>query len=106
MRTKMIMVLCSLFMTVITLKAANPERIKIMVKENATEQSKQIAKDLQARLNVVQALDYNSLSAKEKSLVRDEVRAIKKEARKADGVYIYLGGGALLLAIILLILLV
>jgi hypothetical protein len=103
MKSKILVIMFSLFVGTTSINAGTPKRVEVRVTENASEQSKQIAYDLQNRLDKIQCLDYNSLSSEEKSAVRKEIKAIKKEARRAEGVYIYLGGGLLLAAIIILL---
>jgi hypothetical protein len=103
MRTRILTMLFPLFLGTASINASTTKPIEVRVTENASEQSKQIAHDLQIRLDKIQGLDYNSLSKDQKQEVRKEIKAIKKEARRAQGVYIYLGSGLLLVAIIVLL---
>jgi hypothetical protein len=103
MRTRILTVLFPLFLGTASINASTPKPVEVRVTENASEQSKQIAQDLQIRLDKIQNLDYNSLSKDQKQEVRKEIKAIKKEARRTEGVYIYLGSGLLLVAIIVLL---
>jgi hypothetical protein len=104
MKTKIMMLMFPLLMGTASLNAGTPKRIEIRTTENATEQSKQIAHDLQIRLDKIQTLDYNSLNDDQKIAARKEIKAIKKEARRAEGVYFYVGGGILLAAAIVILL--
>ena len=57
------------------------------------------------RLNEIQAMDKNSMSASEKKALRKELRAIKKVQSSSNG-GIYLSVGAIIIIILLLILLI
>lgn len=103
MKTKIMMLIFPLLMGTASLNAGTPKRVEIRTTENANEQSKQLAKDLQMRLDKIQAVDYNSLSKEQKVAAKKEIKAIKKEARRADGVYFYVGGGLILAAAIILL---
>jgi hypothetical protein len=103
MKTKILAMVFSLFVGTASITAATPRHVEVRTTENASEQSKQVAHDLQIRLDKIQSLDYNSLTSEQKSAVRKEIKDIKKEARRVEGVYIYLGSGLLLVAIIVLL---
>jgi hypothetical protein len=104
MKTKILAMMFPLFLGTASINAnTTPKHVEVRVTENAPESSKQIAHDLQIRLDKIQNLDYNSLSKDQKQDVRKEIKSIKKEARRAEGVYIYLGSGLLLVAIIILL---
>lgn len=95
-----------LFISSIVSLSASPVKrgIHIVVTEKATPEQREKAKELQARLDRVQQLDYNALTDKEKEAVKTEVREIKKEVRQMrDGVYFYVGGGLLLIALVILL---
>jgi hypothetical protein len=70
MKTKILAIMFPLLMGTASINAVTPARVEVKVKENASEQSKQIARDLQMRLDKIQALDYNSLSSQQKSDVK------------------------------------
>lgn len=59
---------------------------------------------LKARVVEIRDMDKSELSTSEKRELRSELKEIK-EAVKADGGYIYIGVGTLLVAILLLLLL-
>jgi hypothetical protein len=59
---------------------------------------------MMARLNEIKAMDMKSLSASEKKQLRNEVKAMKQQAKShANGVY--LSVGAILIIILLVVLL-
>jgi hypothetical protein len=105
MKTKFLVVLLSIF----SIASLNAKPVKkgaqIIVTAKATPEQRELAKELQARLDRIQELNYNTLTASEKEAVKAEVKEIKKEIKKGDGVYIYLGGGVLLVLIIILVIL-
>ena len=106
MKTKFIWVALASVLSFSTVKASpDNEKIKIKVTKDASPEAREKAKELQLRLDKVQALDYNSLSREDKKQVRTELRDIKKEAAEMDGIYLYLSAGAILILILLLILL-
>ena len=55
------------------------------------------------RLNEIKNMDKSSLASAEKKVLRKELRTLKHEARKSNGVFLTVG--ALLIVIVLLILL-
>src|SRR5688572_27887959 len=108
MKTKLVLAAMLSVFSFATIEAAPAKKdneVKIMVKENASEESKLKAIELQSRLDKLQAVDYNALSAEEQKNYRNELKSIKSEVRNDPGVYLYLGGGALILILLLLLLL-
>jgi Skp family chaperone for outer membrane proteins len=104
MKIKILIVLLSIF-SIASLNA-NPVKkgVQIVVTEKATPEQRERAKELQARLDKIQAMDYNSLSKEEKDAVKKEVKEIKKEVKQMrEGVYLYLGGGVLLIILIVIL---
>ncbi len=59
---------------------------------------------LTRRVEEIRDMDKSDLTAKEKKVLKKELKGIK-ETVKADGGYIYIGAGTLLVVILLLILL-
>lgn len=105
MKTKFLMVVWMSLLTLTTVEAAPQKKdgVEIRITDKASPEDAQRAREMQVRLDEIQALDYNQLSHDEKVVLRKEIREMKKEAREMDGVYLYFGGGCLLLLIIILI---
>jgi hypothetical protein len=105
MKTKFLMVAWMSWLTFTTAAAAPQQKdgVEIRITDKASPEDAQRAREMQVRLDEIQALDYNHLSHDEKVALRKEIREMKKEAREMDGVYFYFGGGFLLLLIIILI---
>ncbi|HLP12666.1 MAG TPA: hypothetical protein VK177_12090 [Flavobacteriales bacterium] len=78
---------------------------RIIITSKASKEDAARAMVLQKKIDSIEALDFNSLTKAEKLQVKAEMDGIKKEAKKMEGVYIYLGGGVLLVILLLLILL-
>lgn len=56
------------------------------------------------RLNEIKAMDKSQLTTTERKALRQEVKAIREEVKKADARGIYLSTGAIIIIILLLIL--
>jgi hypothetical protein len=108
MRAKILIVLLSLLSCMgLQAKTEKHKKIEIVVTEKASADERQKAKELQVRLDRIAELDYNALSASEKKAVRSEIKEIKKEVKKlGEGVYIYLGGGVLLVLLIIFLIVI
>ena len=108
MKTKIFLVALMSMFSFATV-SASPDKdkekdgIKIVVTEKASVETAERMKVLQERLDELQALDYDELSATEQAIVKSEIKSIKKEVKAADGVYLYLGGGVLLVILLLIL---
>jgi hypothetical protein len=110
MKTKVFLVAMMSVFSFATVSAApgndnEKEGIRIVVTDKASPQTAERMAVLQARLDEINSLNYEELSAEEQAQIKNELRSIKKEVRAADGVYLYLGGGVLLVILLLILLL-
>jgi len=105
MKTKFLMVAWMSLLTFTTVEAAPQKKdgIEIRITDKASPEDAQRAREMQVRLDEIQAMDYNQLTHEEKVALRKEIKQMKKETREMDGVYFYFGGAGLILLIILLI---
>ncbi|WP_296703127.1 hypothetical protein [Algoriphagus sp.] len=72
-------------------------------KTELTEAQKIRAKEMQARLDEIKAMDFKSMSKDEIKDIRSELKDMKEEA-KAEGKGLYLSIGAIIIILLLLIL--
>lgn len=106
MKTKFLMVaLMSLLSFTTALAAPQTDGLKIKITEKASPEDAARARQMQARLDEINAMDVKNLSAEEKQSIKEEIKAMKKETKQMDGVVFYFGGAGLILLIILLIIL-
>lgn len=81
------------------------ERVRIEITDKASPEDAARARELQTRVDEINAMDFNELSREERTSLKKELKDIQRETKQMDGVYFYFGGGALILLIILLIIL-
>jgi|GEM_PF-1178912 len=62
------------------------------------------SKVLVTRLDELKAMDFSSLSFREKRAVKKEVRTIKRQLNSIEGRGLYLSAGAIIIIVLLLIL--
>lgn len=106
MKAKFLLVALMSILTFSTASYAAPKKgVEIKITEKATPAEAQRAREIQARLNEINEMDYNNLSSAQKHEIKREVKSLHKEARQMDGVVFYFGGAGLILLIILLIIL-
>lgn len=106
MKTKIILAAMAGLLSFSTVNAAPQNKkdgLEIRITEKASPEDAQRAREMQARLDEINAMDADNLSKEEKQALRDEIKAMKKETKQMDGVYFYFGGAGLILLIILLI---
>jgi len=85
-------------------KSDSSEKNAIPVKSENKLSEEEISR-LTKRVEEIRDMDKSNLNAKEKRALRKELKEIKANVR-ADGGYVYIGAGTLILIIILVILLV
>ena len=85
-------------------KSDSPGKNAIPVKSENKLSEEEISR-LTKRVEEIRDMDKSNLNAKEKRALRKELKEIKANVR-ADGGYVYIGAGTLILIIILVILLV
>jgi len=83
-------------------KSASEKAAITMKAENKLSEAE--LKVLTTRVEAIRSMDKSEMSSLEKRELRKELRGIKENVRRSDGV-IYIGGSTLLLIIILIILL-
>ncbi|HYG49649.1 MAG TPA: hypothetical protein VD905_02050 [Flavobacteriales bacterium] len=106
MRAKIFLVALMSMLSVATAKAnTSDKKTKIVITDHASKEDAARATQLQKQIDSIEALDFNSLTRAEKLQVKSELDNIKKEVKQMEGVYIYLGGGVLLIILILILLL-
>jgi hypothetical protein len=68
-----------------------------------TAQQQQRLLEIEARVNEIKEIDKSKMTTAEKKELRNELKALKKEARSGGG--IYLSAGAVIIIVILLVVL-
>lgn len=99
---KLIPVLLMLFMAVPAFSNETPTAVK---NNNSTEKAARVTV-LINRLEEIKAMDIESMSRKEKRVLRREVKSIEKEMKQINegGVYISVGGIIIILLLLILLL--
>ena len=104
MKTKFFLVVLVSLLSFSTVEARSKGGTEIRVTKDATPEEAQRARELQQRIDEIEAIDVRELTREEKQELKQELKDIKREARQMDNVYIYFGGGFLLLLLLLIIL--
>jgi DNA repair ATPase RecN len=78
---------------------------KKTIGEMTEEERNQRMEQLDARLSEINEIPLNDLERSERNELRKEVRSLQKEAKALQRAGIYISGGAILVALILLLLL-
>lgn len=82
----------------------NPDNLAVPGKTENKLSEEELSR-LTRRVEEIRDMDKTDMTGKEKRELRKELKGIKENVRKADGV-VYIGAGTLILIIILVILLV
>lgn len=83
----------------------NEIRVKDSKKDKTglTEVQKEKLAEIQARVNEIKAMDFREMSKAERKDVRDELKEMKEEAKRAGG-GVYISVGAIIIILLILIL--
>jgi hypothetical protein len=99
---KKLFAVLSLFLVVSLGFAAPTERPT--PKKDLTEEQKAELAAIETRIAEIQAMDFSDMSKAEKKEIREELRDMKAQAKKASG-GIYISTGAIIIILLLIIIL-
>lgn len=99
---KKLFAVLSLFL-VVSLGFAAPAERPTPKKELTEEQKAELAA-IETRIAEIQAMDFSDMSKAEKKEIREELRDMKAQAKKASG-GIYISTGAIIIILLLIIIL-
>lgn len=99
---KKLFAVLSLFLVVSLGFAASAERPT--PKKELTEEQKAELAAIETRIAEIQAMDFSDMSKAEKKEIREELRDMKAQAKKAGG-GVYISTGAIIIILLLIIIL-